>query len=48
MDKKRLIKNTVTIIAIVLPFGLLGVGGYYGYKAYKKKKEEKEKEKDNG
>ncbi len=47
MDKKKLIKNAVKIIAVVLPFGLLGVGGYYGYKAYKKKKEEKEKQDKN-
>ena len=41
MDKKKVIKTTLTIIAIVVPFGLVGVGSYYGFKKYKKLKQQK-------
>ena len=39
MDKKKVLETTLTIVAIVVPFGLIGIGSYYGYKAYKKRKE---------
>ncbi len=43
MDKKKVLKTTLTIVAVVVPFGLIGIGSYYGDKAYKKKKAEKDK-----
>jgi uncharacterized membrane protein len=49
MDKRKVLKTTLTIVAIVVPFGLIGIGSYYGYKAYKKRKSEganKEEDKD--
>ncbi len=41
MDRKRVIKTTLTIAATFLPFGLVVIGSYYGYKKYKKLKEQK-------
>ena len=45
MDKNKVLKITLTIVAVVVPFGLIGVGSYYGYKAYKKRQENSDAEK---
>tara|TARA_B100001094_G_C17948731_1_gene679377 strand:+ start:157 stop:303 length:147 start_codon:yes stop_codon:yes gene_type:complete len=44
MDKKKVLKTALTVVAVIVPFGLIGIGSYYGYKAYKKKQAEKDKE----
>jgi len=43
MDKKKWIDVGLTVAAVIIPFGLITLGGYYGYRAYRKRKEEKEK-----
>ena len=42
LNKSKIFKATLAIIAIVVPFGLISVGSYYAYKRYKDKKEDKE------
>tara|TARA_R110000822_G_scaffold46670_3_gene124185 strand:- start:5607 stop:5756 length:150 start_codon:yes stop_codon:yes gene_type:complete len=46
MDRRKIIKTTLTIVGLLVPFGLIGVGSYYGYQSYKKRKKEK-KQKEN-
>ena len=45
-NKSKILKATLGIIAIAIPFGLISVGGYYAYKMYKNKKEDKEENKE--
>lgn len=40
LNKSKILKATLAIIAIAVPFGLVSVGGYYAYKRYKNKREE--------
>ena len=35
MDKKKLVKVGLTMMAIIVPFGLTAVAGYYGFKKWK-------------
>jgi hypothetical protein len=41
LNKSKILKATLAIIAIAVPFGLVSVGGYYAYKRYKNNKEDK-------
>ena len=43
-NKKKLLKVAITVVALVVPFGLVSVGGYYAYKKYKEKKTDKSKD----
>ena len=38
LNKSKILKATLAIIAIAVPFGLVSVGGYYAYKNNKEDK----------
>ena len=41
MNKQKWVKIGLVVVAAVVPFGLVTVGGYYGYKEYRKRKKQK-------
>lgn len=45
MDKKKILKATITTVVALLPFGLISIGGYIAVKKYieSKKKDKGEK-----
>ena len=34
MDKKKILKATITTVVALLPFGLISIGGYYAINKY--------------
>jgi len=43
MDKKKILKSTITTVVALLPFGLISIGGYYAINKYIKLKKQKKK-----